>query len=110
MLLKPVIFFILQIIFFMTDPTPDQIAKVQLNVANIMDLTEQIHSFLQDVINEVYDKISEQPDYDPAQQFITNTLDAAFWSIGEFDFPGAGVVSSFLGTFFGAYSGPAMPK
>lgn len=93
----------------MANPTNDQIKQVQTNVSNLMDWINHVHDYLQDVINEVYDKVSESPDYDPMQQFVTNLMDSALWSIGSIDFPGAGVVSSFLGTFFGSYSGPSTP-
>lgn len=90
-------------------PTPDQIAQVKTNVNNLMDFTNHVHDFLQDVINEVYLKLSESPSYDPGQKFVTTLLDAAFWSISAFEVPGASVLASFLGTFFGAYSGPNPP-
>ena len=90
-------------------PSNEQIAQVKLNANNQMDFINHVHDYLQDVINEVYDKLSEDPSYDPGQKFVTNLLDSALWSIGSFSFPGAGVISSFLGTFFGSYAGPNPP-
>src|SRR5437868_2978390 len=93
----------------MTDPSQDQIDQARLNINNLMDWINHVHDYLQDVINEVYDKVNEQPNYDPMQKFVTNLMDSTLWSIGGLDFPGAGVISSFLGTFFGSYSGPDTP-
>jgi hypothetical protein len=93
----------------MTSPTQDQLAQVKANVNNLMDFNNHAHDYFQDVINEVYDKLSEDPTYDPLQKFVSNMLDSAFWCIGSFSFPGAGVISSFVGTFFGAYAGPNPP-
>ena len=90
-------------------PTAAEILQVQTNVNNMMDWLNHVHDYLQDVINEVYSKISESPSYDPSQKFVTNLLDAGLWSLGSVSFPGAGIVSSFLGTFFGSYSGPNTP-
>ncbi len=93
----------------MATPNTDEINKVKLNVNNMMDWVNHLHDYLQDVINEVYDKVTESPVYDPSQQFITNITNTALKSLAPLGFPGSGVVSAFLSTFIGSYSGPATP-
>src|SRR3954470_6008593 len=93
----------------MAGPTQDQIAHTKTNLDNMRDWVDDFHSYGKDTIAEVYSKLSETDDNDAGQTIITNLLDTAFWSIGSLEFPGAGVISSFLGTFFGAYAGAGMP-
>jgi hypothetical protein len=90
-------------------PTDAQVTQVQSNVNNAMDFINHLHDYLQDVINEVYDKLSEDAEYDPGQKLVAEIMDATFWSIGSLSFPGSGVASAWLGTFFGAYSGGTPP-
>jgi hypothetical protein len=90
-------------------PTSEQIAQVQSNVNNSMDFINHLHDYLQDVINEVYDKLSEDAEYDPGQKLVAEIMDATFWSIGSIGFPGSSVAAAWLGTFFGAYSGDSPP-
>ncbi|MDB4278067.1 hypothetical protein N9917_00395 [Deltaproteobacteria bacterium] len=90
-------------------PTDAQIAQAQSNVNNAMDFTNHLHDYLQDVINEVFDKLSEDAEYDPGQKLIAEIMDATFWSIGSLSFPGSGVTAAWLGTFFGAYAGGTPP-
>jgi hypothetical protein len=91
-----------------TTPTQEQIAQVKTNAHNIKHFVNHLHDYLQDVINEVYGKLSETPD-DSGQTFITTVMNGTFGSIGAIDFAGSGVVASFLEAFFGAYAGPNMP-
>ena len=91
-------------------PTTDPLSQVTTNVNNLMDFYNHVHGFAQDNINGDYDRFLADATNDPGQQFLSSFLDSVFWSIGTLEFPGAGVIASFVGTFFGAYSGPNIPS
>ncbi|WP_414447629.1 hypothetical protein AB4851_13535 [Burkholderia sp. 22PA0099] len=90
-------------------PTAEQLNKVKENVANLIDFTNHVHPFFSDKVSEVYLNLKANQESDPGQTFLCTLFDAAFWSIGSLEFAGAGVFSSFLGSFFGAYVGPNPP-
>lgn len=85
-------------------PTDAEIAQVKLNVNNLIAFNNHLHDYLQDPVNEVYDKLSISSSYDPKQKFITTVMDASLWSLSGFGSPGAAILSSFLGTFYGSYT------
>lgn len=89
--------------------TPEQLAQVQKNIGNLMDLSNHVHDYMQDVLSGVYQELSQPEPADPGQKELTTFFTAVFSSIGLIDFPGAGIVGTFLGTFFGAYAGPDEP-
>jgi hypothetical protein len=90
-------------------PTPSQVQQVQSNISNLMDWTNHCHDYMQDVINEVYDRLTESSDHDPGQEFITAMIDGMLRSISALPFPGSPVVAGFTSAFFGVYSGNAPP-
>lgn len=85
------------------DPTPDQITLAQTNINNCMDWINHCHDYMQDVINEVYSKVSEDPSSDPGQSFANNLIDDLLWGIGGVSFPGNAFVSAFLANLFWSY-------
>ncbi|OFA02864.1 hypothetical protein [Duganella sp. HH101] len=89
--------------------TPEQLAQVKENVSNLMDLTNHVHDYMQDVLSGVYQELSQDASPDPGQKELSTFFTAVFSCIGLLDFPGAGIFGTFLGTFFGAYSGPDEP-
>lgn len=91
-------------------PTTEQLAQVTTNANNLMDFYNHVHDFAQDNINGDYNRFLADATNDPGQQFLSTFLDSVFWSIGSLDFPGAGVIASFMGTFFSSYSGPNSPS
>jgi hypothetical protein len=90
-------------------PTPSQVQQVQSNISNLMDWTNHCHDYMQDVINEVYDRLTESSGYDPGQEFITAMIDGMLRSISALPFPGSPIVAGFTSAFFGVYSGNAPP-
>jgi hypothetical protein len=91
-------------------PTDAEIAQVKLNVNNLIAFNNHLHDYLQDPVNEVYDKLSVSSSYDPLQKFITTVMDASLWSLSAASNPGAAILSSFLGTFYGAYTNDTPPS
>ena len=88
----------------MSGPTPSQIQQAQANISNLMDWLNHLHDYEQDVINEVYDRLTESSAHDPGQDFITAMMDGQLRSIGALPFPGAGAVAGFASAFFTIYS------
>ena len=48
-------------------PTPSQVQQAQSNLSNLMDWTNHMHDYMQDVLNQVYDRLSESSAHDPGQ-------------------------------------------
>lgn len=81
--------------------TPEQI--VQQNVNNMLDWVNHVHDYLQDVMNECYLKINEDPSVDQGQSWANNLINDALWGIGGISFPGNALVSAFLANLFWGY-------
>jgi hypothetical protein len=94
----------------MGGPTPSQVQSAQNNISNLMDWTNHTHDYMQDVINEVYDRLSESAAHDPGQEFITAMMDGTLRSIGALPFPGASEVGGFASAFFSVYSKNTPPS
>lgn len=75
----------------MTAPTNEQITQLRANCYNISLWLDHTHDFLQDVLNEVYLKLSQDSGGDPGQSLITKINDITFAIISDVDFPGAGI-------------------
>ncbi|MGW3046035.1 hypothetical protein ACWC9T_39935 [Kitasatospora sp. NPDC001159] len=88
-------------------PTAAQQAAAKANVSNQMDWLNHIHDYLQDVIEEVYSMVSEDPSYDPGQEFVANLIDDMLWGIGGVTFPGNAFFSAAVANlFWGYYTDP----
>lgn len=88
----------------MATPTDEQIKHVQINISNEMDWLNHVHDYIQDIINEVYLKVSEDPSPDPGQSFVDNLLFGLITGgIGSIPFPGSKIIGSFLGGMFHSY-------
>ena len=91
-------------------PTPSQVQSAQNNISNLMDWTNHCHDYMQDVINEVYDRLTESSDHDPGQEFVTAMMDGMLRSLSALPFPGAAVIGGFASAFFGVYSKNTPPS
>lgn len=86
----------------MAGPSQQQVKNVQENVQNMMDWTNHLHSYLQDIINETYDYISLNAATDPGQTFVDNLIYGMITGgIGRI--PGLGILGGFLGGMFHSY-------
>ncbi len=94
----------------MSGPTPSQVQQAQANISNLMDWINHLHDYEQDVINEVYDRLSESSAHDPGQDFITAMTDGMLRSVGALPFPGAGAIAGFASAFFSVYSKNTPPS
>lgn len=86
--------------------TPEQLEHLKKNIEAMQAWLNHAHDYLQDPINEVYQKLSQDSGADPGQSWINKINDAMFAIISSVDFPGAGVGSDFLQTLFGSYADP----
>lgn len=86
----------------MATPTQQQVKNVQENVQNMMDWTNHLHSYLQDIINETYDYISLNAAEDPGQVFVDNLIYGMITG-GIGSIPGLGPLGGFLGGMFHSY-------
>ena len=82
-------------------PTPQQI--VQQNINNMMDWLNHAHDYLQDVMNECYLKINEDPTVDQGQQWANSLINDLLWGMGGIGFPGSAFVSAFLANLYWSY-------
>lgn len=88
----------------MAAPTDEQIKHVQTNLSNQMDWINHVHDYLQDIINEVYLKVSEDPTPDPGQTFVDNLIFGLIsGGISSIPFPGSRIIGNFLGGMFHHY-------
>jgi len=94
----------------MSGPTPEQIAAVQANVNNLIDLTNFVHDYAQDKINNAYLLQSQDPSRDPGQAWIDIILGGSIWIIGDIPIPGAGAVAGILSGIFNYYTTNTPPS
>lgn len=72
-------------------PSQEQIEQLRKNCYNISLWLDHTHDFLQDVVNEVYFKLSQDSSGDPGQNFISVIMNLGLAAIGDLDFPGAAI-------------------
>lgn len=94
----------------MGTPTPEEIAAVQKNIDNLIDLTNFIHDYAQDKINNAYLLQSQDPDQDPGQAWIDIILGGSIWVLGDFGFPGANFAAGILSGIFTYYTTQTPPS
>lgn len=87
----------------MKEPTEAEIKQLQNNCYNISLWLDHVHDFLQDVLNEVYLKLSQDSGGDPGQDLVTKINDVTFAIIGDVDFPGAAITNYAIGSLMGSY-------
>lgn len=85
------------------DPSPAQVDQLRKNCYFISLWLDHVHDDLQDVINEIYFKLS-QSSSDPGQKLLTGLMDVIFASIGDVDFPGAAITGYAIQSLVGSYS------
>jgi len=86
----------------MKQPTPEQIDHLRKNCYFISLWLDHTHLQLADVINEIYDKLSQSSE-DPGQHVMTNVMDLIFAGIGDVDFPGAAITGYAIQSLMGSY-------
>lgn len=87
-------------------PTQQQLEQVKLNAGNMIDLSNQLHDYMQDPVSEVYDFLSADASADSGFEFVCALLETAFAVAALVEFPGAAVAGAFLPVFFSAASPP----
>lgn len=92
-----------------TPPTPDQIAIVKTNVNNLIDLTNFVHGYAIDKINNAYD-LQSQPQNDTGQAWADALIGGAIWVIGDIGFPGASFAAGILSGVFDMYTTNTPPN
>jgi len=93
----------------MSSPTPDQIATVKLNVNNLMDLTNFVHQYAIDKINNAY-LLQSQPQDDTGQAWADALIGGAIWVLGDFGFPGSNLCAGLLSGVFDMYTTNTPPN
>lgn len=91
-------------------PTQQEIDHLKTNVKAMIDWINHMHDYLQDPINEVYLKVNQPADQDPAQSFVAKVNGYAFDIIGKLPFPGAGAASNALSSMFSSYTTKSAPR
>ncbi|MGW0548320.1 hypothetical protein [Streptomyces altiplanensis] len=84
-------------------PTDAQVAWAKNNIGNEMDWLNHLHDYMQDAINECYERVTEDPTYDPGEEFCANVIDDALWGIGGVPFPGNAFFSAAVANIFWGY-------
>jgi hypothetical protein len=87
----------------MSDPTPAEIAAVQLNVNNLIDLTNFVHQYAIDHINNAY-LLQSQTQSDTGQAWADALIGGAIWGLGDTGFPGASFCAGILSGIFTMYT------
>jgi hypothetical protein len=85
-------------------PTPEQLTQVQTNATNIINLSNHLHDFLQDAVNEVYGELSADQGVDSGYEFLCTVLETVFAVAELVEFPGAAFAGAFLPLLFSASS------
>jgi hypothetical protein len=93
----------------MSAPTKQQIDTVCQNVANLMDLTNFVHSYAIDKINNAY-LLQSQPQNDNGQAWADALIGGAIWGIGDAGFPGASFCAGILSGVFTMYTTNTPPN
>ncbi|ROQ68875.1 putative ribosomally synthesized peptide [Streptomyces sp. 840.1] len=84
-------------------PTAAQVALAITNIENEMDWLTNLHSYFQDIIQDVYSHLSEDGSTDPGESFVANLIDDALWGIGGVDFKGNAFFSAAVANIFWGY-------
>jgi hypothetical protein len=93
----------------MSTPTPEQIATVKVNVNNLMDLTNFVHQYAIDKINNAY-LLQSQPQNDAGQAWADALIGGSIWVLGDFGFPGANFCAGILSGVFDMYTTNTPPN
>jgi len=93
----------------MSDPTPEQIVIVKNNVNNMLDLTNFVHSYAIDKINNAY-LLQSQPQDDAGQAWADALISGSFWILGDIGFPGANFAAGILSGVFDMYTTNTPPN
>lgn len=78
------------------DPTPAQIAQVQMNLQNMQAFNDYVYNQGQSRVLNAYLRLSEQDSSDPGLTVGLNILEGAFWAIGSELGPIGNFAASFL--------------
>jgi hypothetical protein len=79
-----------------SEPTPDQIKKVQANLTNMQAFNDQVYSFGLAKYLNAYELLSEHDDNDLGLAVGLNIIEGAFWAAGSVGGPAGSFIASFL--------------
>jgi len=88
----------------MLNPTPEQIQKVQSNLANMQKFNDYIHSYGQDKILNAYLLLSQRDASDSGPKVIISLMEAAFSGIGSAIGPIGSAASSLINSFINSWT------
>ena len=84
--------------------TPDQIQQLKQNCYNMTRWLDHVHDYAQDIVNEVYFKITEVGKQDQTQKWASSIMDLTMAVVADMDFPGAAITGFALQGIVGSFA------
>jgi hypothetical protein len=91
-------------------PTPDQIAKVQSNINNIISYNRDILINANIKLDNAYNLLNQQNNNDKGMQTAINFIGGCFWAIGGFFGPAGSIAANVLAGLVTTYATNTPPN
>ncbi len=94
----------------MSKPTPEQIAKVQSNINNIISYNRDVLINANIKLDNAYTLLNQQNNNDKGMQTAINFIGGCFWAIGGFFGPAGSIVANVLAGLVTTYATNTPPN
>ena len=94
----------------MSTPTPDQIAKVQSNINNIISYNRDVLTNANIKLDNAYTLLNQQNNNDKGMQTAINFIGGCFWAIGGFFGPAGSIAANVLAGLVTTYATNTPPN
>lgn len=84
-------------------PSENQIYNLRHNSLNMIDFINHLHDYFQDVVNDVFSRISAETNNDAGQKWVSFVYGLTMSAFADVELKGSDTFASFMSTFLSSY-------